>query len=515
MSFNRTLWTLTGRQIGREARAMMNVGTAYSTFWAPVINLAREPRWGRNIETPGEDPYLTSQYAIQFTKGMQEAPDDPYHIQASACCKHFVANSMEGTTEKDGERETRMEVNSNVTQQDLIDSYMLPFQACVEQGKVSGLMCSYNSVNGVPSCANDWLLKDVARGEWGFDGYITSDCDADSLVSGTHHYHNDSPEEAVRDILRAGTDNDCGGFIGRTAMSALNQSYITMDDVDERLAKLWRVRIRLGHFDQLGPLDKITPEATICTDYAIQTSMNGMIQSAALLKNDDKTLPLAGATAGTIAVIGPNGNYSSGDTGYYGPKNVCGKQYWTAVDAVAKYASKVVSVAGVPTALSTDTSGIPAAVAMAKAADTVVLVVGTDLKWASEGHDAETITFTDAQTQLIEQVSAAAKKPITVIYMTAVPLDITALIKNSKIGAILHVGQPSVTILGTAELLFGKTSPAGRTIQTIYPEEYQDKISIFDFNMRPGTVLVFRQQFTPEDAIGSHAFAPLEALPCV
>lgn len=204
------------------------------------------------LRTPGEDPYLTGQYAIRFTKGMQEAPEDPYHIQASACCKHFVLNSLEGTTEKDGEEEDRMHVNSNVTQQDLLDSYMLPFQACVEQGKVSGLMCSYNSVNGVPSCANDWLLKDIARGEWGFDGYVTSDCDADALVSTTHHYHNDTSEEAVRDILRAGTDNDCGGFVGNNAMSALNKSFITMGDIDGRLAMLWRVRFRLGHFDPLG-----------------------------------------------------------------------------------------------------------------------------------------------------------------------------------------------------------------------------------------------------------------------
>ena len=369
------------------------------------------------------------------------------------------------------------------------------------KGKVSGLMCSYNSVNGVPSCANDWLLKTVARGEWGFDGYVTSDCDADELVSDVHHYHNDSRAEAVRDILRAGTDVDCGGFIGGNAMSALNHSYITIADIDERLAKLWRVRFRLGHFDQLGPLDMITPNATICTDYAIQTSLDGTIQSAALLKNDGKTLPLAASSAGTIAVIGPNANYSEGDTGYYGPHEVCGGAtgYWTAVDAVAKYASKVVSVAGVPNALSNDVSGIPAAVAMAKAADTVVLVVGTDLKWASEGHDAVNITFTDAQTQLIEQVSAAAATPIVVIYMTAVPLDISALLENPKIGAILHVGQPSVTILGAAELLFGKASPAGRTIQTIYPEKYQDEISIFDFNMRPGPSPFARPDCTSKD----------------
>jgi hypothetical protein len=158
MSFNRTLWKVTGARIGREGRAMMNAGNGYSSFWAPVINLAREPRWGRNIETPGEDPYLTGEYAIYYTQGMQNAVEDPYHIQASACCKHYVrhrrtiflvicslgvwadrydgdlmqvANSMEGTTQKDGEHHERQQVDSIVSMQDLIDSYMKPFQACV------------------------------------------------------------------------------------------------------------------------------------------------------------------------------------------------------------------------------------------------------------------------------------------------------------------------------------------------------------------------------------------------
>jgi beta-glucosidase-like glycosyl hydrolase len=127
MSFNRSLWKATGNQIGREARALMNVGLSYSTFWAPVINLAREPRWGRNLETPGEDPYQVGQYAIQFTEGMQNSPDDPRYIQASACCKHYVLNSMESTVEPDGESENRGSVDSNVTQQDLLDSYAALF----------------------------------------------------------------------------------------------------------------------------------------------------------------------------------------------------------------------------------------------------------------------------------------------------------------------------------------------------------------------------------------------------
>ena len=484
MSFNRSLWKATGNQIGREARALMNVGLSYSTFWAPVINLAREPRWGRNLETPGEDPYQVGQYAIQFTEGMQSSPDDPRYIQASACCKHYVLNSMESTTEPDGENENRGAVDSNVTQQDLLDSYMAPFQDCVEQGKVSGLMCSYNAINGEPACANSWLLKDTARGEWGFDGYITSDCDA--IGDAAMHQKYPDPAHASAASIKAGTDNDCGNTYGRHVGDALNQSLISEADVDARLLMLWRVRLRLGHFDPAGPLDLIKPATTICTEDAIAISMQGTIQSAALLKNANQTLPLLlGAGAGKVAVIGPNANYSI-KTGYYGPKLPCNGKLWTALDAVAKYASNVQYAAGVPNATSTDTSQIAAAVELAKASDTVVLVLGTSLGWAEEGHDAAQINFTAAQQQLISQTLAVARKPVVVLLETAVPLDIADLLASPMVGAVLHLGQPSVTVLGAAELLFGKVSPAGRTVQTFYKAAYQDQISIFDFNMRPG-----------------------------
>ena len=238
MSYNRTLWKNTGNQIGREARAFMNSGNAWSTYWAPVINLAREPRWGRNIETPGEDPYLTGEYAAAFVQGMQEAEEDPDHILASACCKHYVANSMESSTVA-GVSWNRHNFNANISKQDLVDSYMAPFQACVEQGKVSGLMCSYNSVNGVPSCANGWLLDETARKSWGFDGYVTSDCDADADVFNSHHYTK-TPEEAVADVLKAGTDVDCTSFVGQHAQSALDMKLISESDIDERLTNLFK-----------------------------------------------------------------------------------------------------------------------------------------------------------------------------------------------------------------------------------------------------------------------------------
>ena len=174
MSFNRSLWKATGAQIGREARAFMNQGNAWSTYWAPVINLAREPRWGRNIETPGEDPYLTGEYATAFVKGFEVSEDDESHLQASACCKHYVANSLEDSRVA-GVHHTRYSMDPRISARDLVDSYMRPFQRCVERGQVSSLMCSYNALNGVPTCASRWLLTDVARGAWGFDGYVVSD----------------------------------------------------------------------------------------------------------------------------------------------------------------------------------------------------------------------------------------------------------------------------------------------------------------------------------------------------
>jgi hypothetical protein len=142
MSFNKSLARAVGSQVGAEARALMNVGNADSTFWTPVINLGRDPRWGRNFETPGEDPYLTGEYAASFVQGFQESPVDPTNLQASACCKHYDANSMEKTTEA-GVSWNRHDFNANVTMQDLVDSYMPGFQACVEKVRKTPLFEQY------------------------------------------------------------------------------------------------------------------------------------------------------------------------------------------------------------------------------------------------------------------------------------------------------------------------------------------------------------------------------------
>jgi len=483
MSFNRTLWWNTASHIAHEARALMNIGNAWSTFWAPVINLAREPRWGRNIETPGEDPYLTGQYATYFVRGFQEAPEDPYHVLASACCKHYVANEMEDSTEV-GVHHWRNEYDATVSVQDLMDSYMSPFQSCVELGRVTSLMCSYNAVNGVPSCANDWLLTQVARGEWEFDGYITSDCDADADVFNNHHYTS-TPEEAVRAVLRAGTDVDCGDFVPTHAQSALQKGIITESDLNDRLAYLLRMRMRLGHFDPVGPLDKI-PASTICSQEGLALARDAVTQSVTMVKNANNTLPVRNLRGSSVVVIGPNSNLSQSIAGYYGPGNVCGNNFWNLVDAVAQYSTRVSYSPGTPSVLSNDLSLIPAAVAAAQQADVVILAVGTDLSWAAEGHDAQSIVFNDGQRTLIEKVTAAAKAPVVLVLFSAVPLDLTAVLNNPKVGAVLHVGQPSVQTLGIGDLIAGVRVPSGKLVQTVLPASYAAEISIFDFNMRPG-----------------------------
>lgn len=208
-------------------------------------------------------------------------------------------------------------------------------------------MCSYNAINGVPSCASSWLLDEVARKDWGFDGYITSDCDADADVYYKHHYRNWTQEETVAGVLRAGTDVDCTSFVGKYAPSALKEKLIDERLIDarsaphpsprpsprlpplappegglprcrdrgplpssaHRLANLFRVRMRLGHFDPPGPLQRF-PLSDVCSPHATSLATSGMVQSAALLKNENKTLPLSPSAAGSLAILGPNANLS-------------------------------------------------------------------------------------------------------------------------------------------------------------------------------------------------------------
>jgi beta-D-xylosidase 4 len=319
-AFNRTLWESTGNQIGREARAQQNNGRNGNTFWAPVINIVRDPRWGRNLECAGEDPFASGAYARSFVSGFQTAKEAPYPLQASATCKHFVANEYEGHREG---------MDVQLSAQDLADSYLPPFQVCVEEGQASGIMvsgpraaapqmsacaltapapprpitqCAYNSVNGEPCCANSWLLRDLLRDSWQFDGYVTSDCDAEYDNAMHNRYPNN--DDAVAAILRAGTDVNCGIFMQTFAPHALANGSITEADLDVILRRQFRLRLRLGHFDPPSALDSIGLDQ-LCTPYSLELARDAGRQSAVLAKNDGGVLPLAAAAFASAVVIGP------------------------------------------------------------------------------------------------------------------------------------------------------------------------------------------------------------------
>ena len=354
---------------------------------------------------------------------------------------------------------------------------------------MSGIMCSYNSVNGVPSCANDWLLGDLLRDSWSFDGYVTSDCDADSDVFNTHHY-TATPELAVQAVLRAGTDVDCGGFVSQYAPSALNNSDITVGDIDTVLKRLFRVRLRLGHFDPPGVLQTL-PVSDVCSDYAVELARDGARQSSVLVKNTGAApLPLTPAAYPNAVMIGPNLDWT-GVTQYYGGRP-CFNNYTTPLQALQQHIPGATAVKGVPSVGSADQSGIPAAAAAAGAADVVFLSIGSNLDLEAEGRDRTSIAFSDAQLALIAAVAAAAKGPVVALVQSGGAMDISPLLANAKVTAVLVLGQPSVQVVGVLDVVFGRTldgravAPAARMSQMTYPADYENQVSMFDFGMRPG-----------------------------
>ncbi|KAJ6774357.1 BETA-D-XYLOSIDASE 7-RELATED [Salix purpurea] len=198
-SFDANQWYRISQAIGKEARALYKAGQATGmTFWAPNINIFR---WGRGQETPGEDPLLTGKYAVSYVRGLQgdsfEGGEIHGQLQASACCKHFTAYDLENW-----EGTSRYVFDARVTTKDLADTYQPPFKSCVEEGRDSGIMCAYNRVNGVPNYADFNFLSQTARGQWGFDGYIASDCDAVSIIHDAQGYAK-TPEDAVAAVLKA------------------------------------------------------------------------------------------------------------------------------------------------------------------------------------------------------------------------------------------------------------------------------------------------------------------------
>lgn len=265
-------------------------------FWSPTVNMARDPRWGRTPETYGEDPYLSGVLGAAFVRGLQG--DDPNYLKVVSTPKHFVANN---------EEHNRFECNAQIPERDLREYYLPAFERCVRQGKAESIMSAYNCINNVPCTVNPWLLKSVLRDEWGFDGYVVSDCGAPSLVMTDHHFVR-LPETAAALCLKSGLDLECGDNIYKEPLlSAYRQHMVTEAEIDSAAYHVLRSKIRLGVMDDPAkvPYSHLDPSLVGCEEHH-QLALEAARQSMVLLKNDRGFLPLNARKLKKIAVVGIN-----------------------------------------------------------------------------------------------------------------------------------------------------------------------------------------------------------------
>ena len=270
-------------------------------FWAPNINIFRDPRWGRGQETYGEDPFLTARMGVAFVTGMQG--DDPHYYRVISTPKHFAVHS--------GPEPTRHTADVKVSKHDELDTYLPAFRATVTEAQAGSVMCAYNSINGEPACANEFLLQDQLRGKWGFKGYVVSDCGAVIDIFNGHHYKATQAEASAISLQR-GMDNECVDFTFKVSddhdykpyLDAVKGGFLKESEIDVALTRLFTARMKLGMFDppEMVPYSKIDEKLL---DSAEHRAMARKLanESMVLLKNDG-VLPLK--TSGIkIAVVGP------------------------------------------------------------------------------------------------------------------------------------------------------------------------------------------------------------------
>ena len=286
-----------GRAIFNDSRKKGKTGIYLGlTYWTPNINIFRDPRWGRGQETYGEDPFLTGSLGKAFVTGLEG--NDPKYLKASACAKHYAVHS--------GPEWNRSTYDARVSAYDLWDTYLPAFRDLIVDAKVSGVMCAYNRFEGQPCCGSDKLMMDILRKDWGFTGYVTSDCGGIGHFWRTHKTH-PTPEAAAADAVLKGTDCECSGKPTYDALhKALADGLITEKDLDVSLKRLFTIRLRLGMFDpdEIVPFAKTGVEVLECDAHKAH-ALKMAQQSMVLLKNEGNVLPLSKSLK-KIALVGPN-----------------------------------------------------------------------------------------------------------------------------------------------------------------------------------------------------------------
>lgn len=475
-AFDDELITAVATVISTEARAFNNDDRAGLDFWTPNINPYKDPRWGRGQETPGEDPFHLSSYVHALIDGLQGGYD-PKYKRVVATCKHFVAYDMDSWNGN-----FRYQWDAHINSQDLVEYYMPPFQSCARDSNVGAFMCSYNSLNGVPTCADPWLLNDVLREHWGWTNeqqWITSDCDAVQNIFLPHQY-TETREEAVAAALIAGTDIDCGTYYQELLPRAYSQGLFNISTLDMALIRQYSSLVRLGYFDGLAVPYRSLTFADVNTPHAQQLAYQAAVEGITLLKNDG-TLPMQITSNMSIALIGDWANATTQMQGNYAgiAPYLHGPYYAANATGATVYLAGVPGGQGDPT---TD-SWLPVW-NYAEKADIIIYAGGVDDTVEAEGMDRNNIDWTGAQLDMIGQL-AMYGKPMIVMQMGD-QIDNSPIVSNPNISALLWGGYPGQDGgVAMFDIVQGKAAPAGRLPVTQYPADYISQIPVTDMSLRP------------------------------
>ena len=494
-TWNPELMSRVSTAISDEARAFYNKGELHLSFWSPNINMLRDPRWGRNDEAYSEDPYLMSRISVAFIKGLQG--DHPRYFKSIAAPKHFVANNSEFN---------RHNGSSNIAERWLREYYFPAYKASVQEGGAFSTMCAYNRLNEIPACANQWLLTTVLRGEWGFNGYVVSDCGAIMDMYENHKYVESGPQASAL-AVKAGCELNCGGEYNPGLLKAVKEGLITEEEITTAVERLFLARFKLGLFapENDVPYDSISADV-IESEKHQQLALEAARESIILLKNDH-ILPLS-EDIQSIAVIGPNankcqlGSYSGAPSRkisvLQGIKEIVGgrievyyekgcnitfkeeinfsPEEWGATTEEEIYATaleelefKMLYEDYQDEIKETDEVLMERAVAAAKKVDRVILVMGTNRFVSNEEADAENLNWPGKQGELIKSVYEANPNVVLVLING---FQILLNWENQNIPAIVeawYAGQEQGHAI--ADVLFGDYNPGGKLPVTYYKSE--------------------------------------------
>jgi beta-glucosidase len=476
--------------IGDEARAKHHDSVRHGireryaglTFWSPNINIFRDPRWGRGQETYGEDPYLTARMGVAFVRGLQG--EDPRYLKVVATPKHFAVHS--------GPEDDRHHFDARVDERDLKETYLPAFRACVQEGKAASIMGAYNRTNGEPCCASGTLLESILRRDWGFDGYIVSDCGAISDIY-RHHRVVESATAAAVTAVKAGCDMECsvGEDVYRTLVQAVEDGLISEEHINQAVQRLFTARFRLGMFDppEMVAYAQIPYEVNDSPAHR-ELALQAARESIVLLKNANGFLPLS-KDLRLIAVIGPNADVVKVLNGNYSgtPSKAV-----TPLEGIRDKVSPGKVLHSVGCTISGSSSAVfEEAVELAQRSDVAVLVVG--LSQALEGEEGQKegveaggrskgdrtdLNLPRVQEELLKAVHATGT-PIVVVLINGSPLAINWA--NEHAAAIVEAWYPGEEG-GTAiaDVLFGDYSPAGR-LPVTFPRSVKQLPPFNDYRM--------------------------------